>query len=92
VSAAKAIERAHRAIQQLLAQDESTRLLSGAQREELRALLASLAAAHGELWMSGGSEERAREHLEAAFSAAVTFSESVQVPPSAREVLVTVRG
>jgi hypothetical protein len=81
--------RVQSALTDLLGKDEPTRLLSGEQRKEVGAILASLAAAHGELWMSGGSGERAREDIEAGVHAATTLSVSTRVHRQTRQVLAS---
>jgi hypothetical protein len=80
MSAGKAIEKAHAAVVDLLVNDESTKLMSGTQRKTLGEIATLLAAAHGELWMSGGTEERARERLQQAFDATVTLNRSSDLP------------
>ncbi|MEK6225498.1 MAG: hypothetical protein AABM40_04300 [Chloroflexota bacterium] len=92
MSAGKAIEKTHAAIVDLLANDESTKLMSGAQRKTLGEIATLLAAAHGELWMSGGTEERAAKRLEQAFDAIVTLNRSSHLPRPAFDVMNRVQG
>lgn len=91
MSAAKAIEKAHAATIELLAKDGSTRLLTGEQRRTLGEIATMLAAAHGELWMTGGSQERAGERLDQAFKASVALNRSADLPRPALDEMTTVQ-
>jgi hypothetical protein len=90
VSASELIQRAHSAVHQLLTPDASTRMLLGEQRKQLNGIATLLAAAHGELWMSGGTEDGARKHLAAAFDATTSLIQTRDVPRQALEVLASV--
>lgn len=88
-AASRSLETAHARLHDLLKLDLSTRGLSGAQRNALATILSSLASAHGELWMSGGTEERARNRVNDAFQEAKTLLQSSVLDPHSRAEVQT---
>lgn len=90
MSASVLIEGSHAAVKDLLSKDASTRLLLGEQRKRLDAIATLLAAAHGELWMSSGTQDGARTHLGAAFKETVSLMQTGALPPPALDTMSAV--
>jgi hypothetical protein len=86
-TAASHLEDAHSRIRTLLKTDLWSRSLTGTERAAVETILVSLRSAHGELWMKGGIEVRARDDVANTFDGTKSLFQSQRLDALSRQEL-----